>query len=234
MTEPRVGIGHGITDKAWYNPAIATMTKSPNTSKDDKMPNKHARALIVLDAQNIYTNPESELFCKKSDKTIDQINRLVDLFAKNREPIVLVRHVHARDGSDLGRMFDFAGPADDFNFKAGSDEVEYDARLHRPNGCHEITKQRYSAFQGTTLSKYLAKNDINHLVVCGFMTNFCCDSTARDAHDRDFYLTFVTDATGCPDLPGLNQDKIRQAVSASMASGFAIVQTTDEYLAARK
>ena len=38
------------------------------------LPN-HTHALIVLDVQNVYTNPDSELFCKKSDKTIEQIGR---------------------------------------------------------------------------------------------------------------------------------------------------------------
>lgn len=194
----------------------------------------HSYALIVLDVQNVYTNADSELFCKRSDKTIEQINRLIDFFVKQSEPIIFVRHVHAPDGSDLGRMFDYAGPADDFNFKEDSPEVEYDIRLRKPTSLCEITKHRYSAFQGTTLAKYLSQKAVNHLVICGFMTNFCCESTARDAHDRDFYVTFVPDATGCPELPGMSQDKIRSTVSAFLEGGFAIIQSTDEFLLGRR
>jgi len=191
---------------------------------------QHSPALIVLDPQKVYTSPQSELFCKQPKRTIGQINRLIDYFVKARLPIVLVRHVHARDGSDLGRMFDFAGPADDFNFKDGSGEVDYDDQLTVPPGVHQITKQRYSAFQGTSLAQHLKRKEVNHLVICGFMTNFCCESTARDAHDRDFYVTVIPDATGCPELPGMNQNKIRKVVAAFLEGGFAVIKSTDEYL----
>lgn len=194
------------------------------------MPNKYTHALIVLDPQRVYTDPESELYCKKAAKTISQINRLIDHFVASKAPVVLVRHVHAKDGSDLGRMFDFAGPADDFNFKAGSGEVEYDEGLTRPPDAYEITKQRYSAFQGTSLGKFLSRKGVTHLVICGFMTNFCCDSTARDAHDRDYYVTLIPDATGCPELPGLTQEKIRTLVGTLLEGGFAVIKSTDEFL----
>jgi nicotinamidase-related amidase len=190
-------------------------------------------ALIVLDVQKIYTTSDSELFCEENEKTISQINRLIDDFARRGRPIVLVRHIHARDGSDLGRMFDFAGPAEDFNFKEGSDEVEYDQRLHRPKGVHEVVKSRYSALQGTSLESHLRREKINHLVICGFMTNFCCESTARDAHDRDYYVTFIPDATGCPQLPELSQEKIRTLVGQFLEGGIAVIKTTDEFLGSK-
>ena len=92
---------------------------------------EHA-ALLVIDVQRIYTDPESDLVCAESEATIANINRLVDAFAARRRPVAFVRHVHRTDGSDLGRMFDFAGEAGDFNFKDGSDVVDYAEGLHRP------------------------------------------------------------------------------------------------------
>src|SRR3989344_1197620 len=111
-----------------------------------------ATALLVIDGQNIYTDPESDLYCNDSKKTIGRINELVAKFEQARQPIVFVRHVHKADGTDLGRMFDFTGEAEeDFNFKEGSREVEYDAKLHHPKGAVEIVKNRYSAFVSTPL-----------------------------------------------------------------------------------
>jgi len=117
---------------------------------------EHA-ALLVIDAQRIYTDPESDLVCAESVATIADINRLVDAFAAHRRPIVFVRHVHRADGSDLGRMFDFAGEASDFNFKDGSAEVDYAQGLHRPLDAIEVTKTRYSAFQRTNLDETLRR-----------------------------------------------------------------------------
>jgi nicotinamidase-related amidase len=92
-------------------------------------------------------------------------------------------------------MFDFAGPADGFNFKAGSEEVQF-KNLTRPKGSLEVVKARYSAFAGTDPDLKLKDQGVRRVAICGFMANFCCDSTARDAHDPDY---FVVDATGTPE-----------------------------------
>jgi nicotinamidase-related amidase len=150
------------------------------------------KALLVVDAQKVYTSNDSDLHCPDSTKTIERINKLIREFQERREPIIMIRHVHKVDGSDLGRMFDFSGePEEDFNFKEGSEEVEYDGQLHRPQTAREIIKNRYSAFEGTDLEKFLKREGIDGVVICGFMTNFCCDSTARCAHDKDYFVDFI-------------------------------------------
>ena len=99
------------------------------------------RALLVIDAQKVYTSAESALFCPDSAATIVRVNKLIEKFQLASEPVFYVRHVHQADGSDLGRMFDFAGNWDgQFNFKAGTVEVEYDDRLLVPSGAAELTK----------------------------------------------------------------------------------------------
>ena len=187
-------------------------------------------ALIVIDAQKIYTDRKSELFSKDAVGTVKNINSLIDAFKKRGQPILFVRHVHRLDGSDLGRMFDFAGEAEEFNFKDGSVEVEYDGRLRRPANAQEILKNRYSAFVNTDLDMRLRTAAVDTVVICGFMTNFCCESTARDAHDRDYFVDFVVDATGTPGTENLNQAKIRKLVSELLAAGYARVSTTKRYL----
>jgi len=184
-------------------------------------------ALIVLDAQRIYTDKDSELYCKEAGKTIDNINNLIQQMTKRGQLIILVRHIHKLDGSDLGRLFDYAGEAEeDFNFKERSEEVEFDKRLTRPANALELIKNRYSAFAGTNLEDILRKSGIKKVVICGFMTNFCCESTARDALDRDFYVDFVIDATGTPGTDKFNQKQVRDVVSELLASGFARVLHT--------
>lgn len=191
-------------------------------------------ALIVVDAQNIYTDPESEMFCQDSKATIHRVNSLIQLFQRRRKPIFFIRHVHKRNGSDLGRMFDFTGePEEDFNFKEGSDEVKYDHNLIRPEGSVEIIKTRYSAFIGTNLEKKLKQLGVNTVVICGFMTNFCCDSTAREAHDRDFFVDFVVDATGTPGTDKLKERAIRKVVGELLGSGYARVMSTKVFLGRR-
>jgi ureidoacrylate peracid hydrolase len=186
----------------------------------------------VIDAQKIYTDPDSEMYSENAKSTIKRINSLVEKFKQNNELIIFVRHVHKLDGTDLGRMFDFTGEAeDDFNFKEGTDEVEYDENLVKPDGSPEIIKNRYSAFFGTALEKRLRNAEIDTVVVCGFMTNFCCESTARDAHDKDFFVDFIIDATGTPGTEKFDQSEVRKIVAELLESGFARIKTTKQYLA---
>jgi nicotinamidase-related amidase len=188
------------------------------------------KALIVLDAQQIYTDAGSDLKCKDSSRTIERINKLIESFDRDQSPIILVRHIHKCDGTDLGRMFDYLGEVEDFNFKEGTAEVDYDQALKRPSNAIEIVKTRYSAFAGTKLLAILRKAKIDTLTVCGFMTNCCCDSTAREAHDNDFFVDFIIDATGTPGTDTLSERDIRKVTAELMQAGYAKVLTTRKYL----
>lgn len=189
------------------------------------------RALLVIDVQKVYTTQESDLFCPDSAATISRINKLIEQFRSDGEPIVFVKHVHKANGSDLGRMFDFLGDWDgEFNFKEGTEEVEYDDRLLHPTGVIEITKNRYSSFVNTRLQHELQRLRVDAIVICGFMTNFCCDSTARDAHDLDYYVDFVLDATGTPGTENMDEAAVRSAESDFLLAGIARVVTTEEFL----
>jgi nicotinamidase-related amidase len=194
-----------------------------------------SRALLVIDAQRVYTDQTSELFCKAAGDTLEKINSLIKAAKRAGDLIVYVRHVHKADGSDLGRMFDFTGePESDFNFKEGSPEVDYDPRLARVAGAPEVVKNRYSAFTGTNLDEILRQHNVDTVVVCGFMTNFCCDSTARDAHDRDYFVDLIIDATGTPGTEHMGQVEIRKAVADFHAAGYSRVARTDRFLGSKR
>jgi ureidoacrylate peracid hydrolase len=190
-------------------------------------------ALLIIDAQKIYTDPESELYCPDSKATMKRINQICEFFEKRRFPVFIIRHIHKKDGSDLGRMFDFTGePEEDFNFKEGTQEIEFDNTLHKPQRAVEIVKNRYSAFRSTELDSRLKAQKVKTVVICGFMTNFCCESTARDAHDLDYFVDFITDATGTPGTDNLDEKEIRRIVSELLSSGFARVSTAKKFLKA--
>lgn len=188
-------------------------------------------ALLVIDVQRIYTDPESEMYCNDARGTVRRINSLIERYETERLPIFLVRHVHKADGTDLGRMFDFSGePEAEFNFREGTPEVEYDPQLTWPRSPIEIVKNRYSAFVGTDLDQRLRAAKVGRVAICGFMTNFCCESTARSAHDRDYFVDFVVDATGTPGTDNLDEVKTRKIVAELLGAGFSQVMSTRSHL----
>ena len=192
-------------------------------------------ALLVIDVQNIYADAASPLFVPQFEDSLARINALVNGFAAAGQPVIYVRHVHRADGRDAGRMFDFTGTAEAVGFAEGTVEAEYVPGLVILPGALHMTKRRYSCFEGTELEAILRSLDVNTVAICGYMTNFCCDSTARAAHDRDYFVDFILDATGAPDLAGdFRQEDIKRAVSATLSGGFARIFAADVYLGAMR
>jgi ureidoacrylate peracid hydrolase len=188
-------------------------------------------ALLVIDAQNIYAAPESPLYVASIQDSIKNINALTESFATAGRPVIYVRHVHRADGRDAGRMFDFGGTAEPVSFVEGSAAADYVPELTIvPSGLH-ITKRRYSSFEGTELDAILRTLGVNTVAITGYMTNFCCDTTARSAHDRDYFVDFIADATGAPGLSETyNEARIIEAVTTTLAAGFARIFDTAGYL----
>jgi ureidoacrylate peracid hydrolase len=189
-------------------------------------------ALLVIDAQKVYSLNHSRLKVNNVESIVENINKIIRYFENKNLPIIYIRHLHNPDGSDAGRMYDFSfsGKTRKIGFRKGSLETEYIDDLIIIKGAPEIIKNRYNAFFNTNLANILNKLNINQVVIVGFMTNFCCESTARDAHDRDYYVDFIIDATGTPDLGKLNQEQIKLASAQTLSAGYAHVLKTEEFL----
>ncbi|MBI4321300.1 MAG: cysteine hydrolase [Chloroflexi bacterium] len=61
-----------------------------------------------------------------------------------------------------------------------------------------LEKHRSSCFYNTTLEVKLRMRGITTLIVCGVSTNYCVESTIRDAYARDYDIVMVEDCTACP------------------------------------
>ena len=187
-------------------------------------------ALLVIDVQKVYSLNHSRLKVNHVESVVENINKIIRYFENKNLPIIYIRHLHNPDGSDAGRMFDFSGKTRKIGFKKGSLEAEYIDDLIIIKGAPEIIKNRYNSFFNTDLADLLNKLKVNQVVIVGFMTNFCCESAARDAHDRDYYVDFIIDATGTPDLVKIGQEQIKLASAQTLSAGYANVLKTEEFL----
>ena len=189
--------------------------------------------LLVIDVQNIYADPASPLCVASFADSVRNINALVKAFAEAGKPVVYVRHVHRADGRDAGRMFDFGAVAEPVSFVDGAVEADYAPALLLAPGALHIIKRRYSCFEGTELPAILRTLQAGTVAICGYMTNFCCESTARAAHDQDYFVDFIADATGAPALSEtFGEAEIVAAVTATLGAGFARIYQTAAYLPA--
>ncbi len=56
-------------------------------------------------------------------------------------------------------------------------------------------KSTLCGFNNTNLEKILEEANIKNVVIGGFLTNFCVESTARTAYDKGYGVTLIKDAT---------------------------------------
>ena len=87
-----------------------------------------------------------------------------------------------------------------------------------------VTKRRYSAFTGNDLEVVLRSQGIQHLVVTGYSTSGVVLSTVREAADKDYRLTVLSD--GCADT----DPEVHQLLTAKVFPKQADVLTVEEWI----
>ncbi len=178
-------------------------------------------ALMVIDMQRFFLDPESPTFTPGGLAIIDNVKRLIERFREKSKPVIYTCHVHDPNMSDAGIM--------EWWWKGmcceGSDEaLVYEAISPLANE-KIIYKHRYSAFYNTDLETVLRVLKVEDLVVTGVMTNLCCESTARDAYYRDYRVHFLADAAGTVN------ETMHRASLLNLSFGFARVTTTSQIIA---
>ncbi|HHS14348.1 MAG TPA: cysteine hydrolase [bacterium] len=178
--------------------------------------NTKAAALLVIDMQRFFLDPESLTFTCGGAAVLENVKRLIGAFRKTGRPVIYTRHVHHPDDLDAGIM----GWWWEGKCIEGSPESEIHSELAPLPGEKVVFKHRYSAFYNTDLETVLRCLKVEDLVVSGIMTNMCCESTARDAYYRDYRVFFPADGTGSV------SEEMHLASLLNLAFGFAYVNTS--------
>ncbi len=63
-----------------------------------------------------------------------------------------------------------------------------------------IDKQLPGSFTNTPLDQFLKDKKVETVTIAGYMTQVCCDTTARQAFHRGYKVEFLSDATGTLDV----------------------------------
>ena len=187
-------------------------------------------ALLIIDAQKVYSSIESPLCVSDFPGTIANINTLAKACRERGMPVFVIRHVYDSDERDVGRLGDFGLQG---LWKEGAIYAEMDPNLSVSGSDIQIEKSRFSAFMNTSLEAYLKSMNIDTVIVTGFMTQYCSVTTARHAHDLDYKVVFAVDANDGPSLQdtGFGNapiEDIKRAIHTVLATGVAEVVPTSE------
>ncbi len=175
--------------------------------------------VIVIDAQKEYT--EGLLPLWEIERSIDALSQFLSRARAAHVPIIHVVQV----GVPGGRVFD---PQRRF--------VEIVDKVRPVAGEPVVEKRLPSSFTQTTLEAELTRMGRKDLIITGYMTHMCLNSTTRDAAEVGYRCTLVAELTTTRDLPdgrgGVIPAPTVKAVNlASLADRFAIVVGGDDDLA---
>jgi nicotinamidase-related amidase len=150
--------------------------------------------------------------------------RLTQAFRARGLPVVLVRVEWTKDFAKALRLRTQAPPPPLQN--APPEFFEYIDGLSSEGGTDILVPKRlWGAFYGTDLDLQLRHRQVTGIVLCGISTSIGVESTARDAWERAYNLTFASDAL---------TDRVAEAHERAMSVIFprlGEIGTTDEIIA---
>ncbi len=151
-------------------------------------------------------------------------------------PVIYACQAHRRDGSDAGLMaVIWPGVREGRALVKGTEGVEVYEEIKPLEGDVVIEKRRYSAFYNTDLELVLKNRGVDTLIIVGAATNIGCESTARDATNRDYKVIFPYDGNIARDEPDMgwgpiSKEDVQRVVLTTLAHAFARVMSIEELI----
>lgn len=191
-------------------PALAPLPDTVEAALLGPMLLPSRTALVIIDVQNDFVAPDGALARWGVDMApleapLKRIEALIAAARARGVSIVFVRLVTRPETDSTALKLMTARKGQDADSvalcRAGTPGADL-YRLQPQAGDLHIDKALYSAFVGTTFEQQLRERGLDTLVVCGFTTECCVDSTVRDAFHRDFNIFLAGDACAAylPDL----------------------------------
>jgi nicotinamidase-related amidase len=176
------------------------------------------RALLVIDVQNEYFT--GKLPVSYPEGSFSNILKSIDFANKFDIPVILIKHT--------------APQKDSKTFVIGSKEWEIHSEVQKRKHDCVIEKNLPGSFTGTNLDELLKSRNIDTVVITGYMTQMCCDTTARQAMHLGYSVEFLSDSTGTLNISNyagkIKADELHKAILITQAMRFSKVMTTDEWI----
>lgn len=176
------------------------------------------RALLVIDVQKEYFT--GKLPVTYPPESLKNILKAMDSAHVNGIPIVLVQHTALGENAET--------------FIKGTDGWELLAEVSNRTYDYLVEKNLPGSFTGTDLESWLLENNIETVTISGYMTQMCCDTTARQAFHRGFKVEFLSDATGTLNVSNyagtVSDSDLHHAILVTQAMRFSSVLNTAKWI----
>jgi len=191
----------------------------------------HKTALVAIDMQNAFLEPNGPIPVRSALEIVEPINRAAQGCRELGVPVIWIRSHHPANGGDWRHFFDhFVRPdrreAAAAHLSADAHGSQFYSEMDVQDSDYIVIKNRYSCFVpgSSSLERLLRSMGRDTIVLCGTKTNICVESTARDGMMIDFRVVVLQDATSTL------SDEEHQASLNVLIQEFADILTVDEVL----
>jgi len=132
-------------------------------------------ALLIIDVQRAICTGDEEVF--GIGAVIDRINALSCRARTAGVPVIFVQHEE-----------------DEGPFRSGTEGWELADGLVTAPGDLRVRKTTPNSFHRTQLRKLLRERGVKRLVICGLQTEYCVDTTLRQALSLGYRVVLASDA----------------------------------------
>ena len=211
--------------ETFYSESVSKRKKSWTIDRDKA-------ALLVIDMQNDFVREGAILEVPEIRIQIPRIKKLVETCREVGVPTIYTKQVFRADLKVRPLIFQMLRLLERGGLRDGTDGAEICTELEPQPGDIVVKKMGFSAFYNTDLESVLrnikGRRNVDTIIVCGTVTNICCESTARDAFERDYKVVFGSDITSAW------TDEFQTLALKIIDYAFGRVMTCDEIMDALK
>lgn len=154
-------------------------------------------ALLVIDVQQgLFEPPPAD-----ADAVVGRINQLCERARRAGAPVIFIQHQTADD-----------------ELRYGGGAWQIHPELQVKAGDYRVDKTTPDSFLRTNLGKLLIAEGVSQLVICGYSTEFCVDTTTRRAAGLGYPVVLAADAHTSHDKPHASGLQIRAHHNASLSN----------------
>jgi ureidoacrylate peracid hydrolase len=162
-------------------------------------------ALVIIDVQHDFCSEKgamAERFgfdMKEIREAVPRLNAFIEECRKTGVPVIWVREIFSDDKMHPNQKAIWGAGDDIWLIREDGDGIDFYENIIGPeDGEPVITKWSYDAFEDTDLDLLLKSRGIETLLMTGFTTNVCVETTARHGYIKGYYIALVEDCAGAP------------------------------------
>jgi nicotinamidase-related amidase len=216
----------GTLTRTHPRPPAPTDLTPTDTDTDDESDLMPSHALLIIDMQNDNIHPDGAFAGTgaadhaAAQDVIKNVRSVLDAARSAGVPVFhnrIVVHPNPAIGGANAPIFEMLGPE---SLKLGSWGAAIVDEITPIDGEMVLDRIRMNAFGGTSLDIMLRNLGVRDVIIVGVWTNMAVEHTAREAADRGYRVTVVSDATS-----SINEEWQQAALGYALTNIAAITDT---------